>query len=92
MKQKKVNFLNSLSRVIDGNPNAFSKKSSSSSTSSTFNKRKLSELPKRESSMSLCSSTSIESDWSDEELEEVIFADASSSSILYFFLKLYHLV
>ena len=38
----------------------------------SFVKQRLSDFSKRESSMSLCSSTSIESDWSDEELEEVI--------------------
>ena len=38
----------------------------------SYVKQRLSDFSKRESSMSLCSSTSIESDWSDEELEEVI--------------------
>ena len=63
---KKFNFRRATDNTVPIN-----KKSNSSSTSSSFSKRKFSELPKRESSMSLCSSTSIESDWSDEELEEV---------------------
>ena len=45
--------------------------SSEGSSSNSFPEDKLFHLSKRDSSMSIDSSCSIESDWSDEELEEV---------------------
>jgi hypothetical protein len=52
-------------------PDSDSKVARDELRSLSFVKQRLSDFSKRESSMSLCSSTSIESDWSDEELEEV---------------------
>ena len=71
MSAKFFFYLKFTFRRAADNTDPINRKSNSSSISSSFSKRKFSELPKRESSMSLCSSTSIESDWSDEELEEV---------------------
>ena len=58
-------------RSLENNQELIEKSHIEERIPSSFVRQTLSDLPKRESSMSICSSTSIESDWSDEELEEV---------------------